>query len=195
MTTVIEGQRPGSGLAALPPGPALATRPPGRGIEPDQQRMTAVGIRPGSPADTPAVTAMVSRCSPETLFHRFHGPARGTELTLAHLHQPGMAVYLAWTGPRCVAAGVLGFDDAGVGHLGVLVEDAWQRRGVGARLTRALVTHARDGGVARLHADVLVADSFLLPLLRRLGALTVSTSTGAHSVDVSLAPPASRRGS
>lgn len=149
--------------------------------------MSRVAIRRASAADTPAVMAMISRCSRETLVHRFHGPARGAELTRDQLMRPGMVGYLAWAGMRCVALGVLGFD----GHLGVLVEDAWQRRGVGSCLTRTLVAHARDHGVRILHADVLVEDSFLLRLLRKVGPLWASTSHGTHSVDISLssAPP------
>lgn len=185
MTSVIAGQRSGNQAAIWPAGRAL--------VGPDGSR---VRIRRASASDLPAVMTMVSRCSGDTLFHRFHGPALGAELTRDQLVRPGMIVYLAWTRQRCVAVAVLGFDDRGVGHLGVLVEDAWQRHGVGSRLTRALVAQAREDGVRILHADVLVEDSFLLPLLRRMGPVSLSTAMGTHSVDISLSSaPVSCNGS
>ena len=131
---------------------------------------------------------MLTRCSPETLFRRFHGPARAAELTRAQLQSERAIVYSAWTGRRCVGLGVLALDDAGTGHLGILVEDEWQRRSVGRGLTGAVVAHARSDGIDRLHADVLVEATFIVPMLRRLGAVSVSTSMGTHSVDISLTP-------
>jgi GNAT superfamily N-acetyltransferase len=57
----------------------------------------------------------------------------------------------------------------GLPELGVLVEDAWQRRGLGAALVDALVRRARERGVVRLVASVLPGrEGVLTGLDRRL---------------------------
>ena len=57
-------------------------------------------------------------------------------------------------------------------HIGVLVEDAWQRCGVGAALVCAAVAHARRLGLTHLHADVLAVE---LPYGRKR-ALEIATT-------------------
>ncbi|MFD0331455.1 GNAT family N-acetyltransferase [Streptacidiphilus monticola] len=56
-------------------------------------------------------------------------------------------------------------DDAG--ELGVLVADAWQRRGVGRALTTALLERARDRGLKRFGVLVLPGRTRLLASLSR----------------------------
>ncbi|HEV7651567.1 MAG TPA: GNAT family N-acetyltransferase [Actinophytocola sp.] len=58
----------------------------------------------------------------------------------------GELVGLASTGPVP--------DEPAVRELGVLVEDAWQRRGVGRLLTAALFARARSAGVRRIRLEL-----------------------------------------
>jgi GNAT superfamily N-acetyltransferase len=44
----------------------------------------------------------------------------------------------------------------------VLVEDAWQHRGIGTQLTASLLDSARAKGVSIVHADVLSDDRHIL---------------------------------
>ncbi|HWC39308.1 MAG TPA: GNAT family N-acetyltransferase, partial [Acidimicrobiales bacterium] len=140
--------------------------------------------------DTPAVVAMVGRCSQRTLFHRFHGPTDGVAYTRRLFEDlPRHDTLMAWNGLVCVGFATLACDEEGVGHLGVLVEDVWQRRRVGTRLTAALVDGAVARGVSTLRADVLTGDRFILDLLRPIGPSAVSFDLGSFSglVDLSRA--------
>ena len=83
---------------------------------------------------------------------------------------------------------------AGNVHVGVLVEDAWQRRGVGKRIFSALTDMARATLVTELHADVLGEDGFVLPLLAEAGGLHVSLASGVYSVRVDIRCRSASRG-
>ncbi len=138
--------------------------------------------------DTDAVLAMLARCSRESLYHRFHGYTDGVAYTRALLQgRPYDQILLAWHLDDCIGVATISRDEHGSGHLGVLIEDRWQRRGVGTRLIRALVDIARSSGLTRLHADVLGEDEFILRTLRPIGRLTVAIALGTFSVDVDLA--------
>jgi GNAT superfamily N-acetyltransferase len=165
MTSVIEVQAP----SALPPGVSEVTV-----------------LRAAGP-DAAAVLAMLGRCSRASLFHRFHGFSDGAAYFTALLRdQPAGQTLLAWSGSACVGVGTLGVGATGIVDLGVLVEDAWQRRGIGTRLMTSLLDGARAGGVTAVHADVLADDVFMLGVLRRAGPLRVSIESGSFSVDVDL---------
>ena len=105
---------------------------------------------------------MLGRCSSMTLYHRFHGITDGVAYARHVLaNADGHDSYLAWSEDRCVGVGSLhvGEDQA---EIGVLVEDSWQRRGVGTALLAALVGRARRCDLSSLRADVL-GGKFLHP--------------------------------
>ena len=139
-------------------------------------------IRAAAPAEEDAALAMVRRCSSKTLFHRFHGYVDAAGHFSRHWDGSTEAIFLAWQGHTCVAISELAAD----AHLGLLVEDRWQRRGVGTRLLRAVVDEARVRSFEVLHADVLTEDAFLMGALRRIGPLTVSYDADGLSVDVKI---------
>ncbi|MGD0560642.1 MAG: GNAT family N-acetyltransferase, partial [Streptosporangiaceae bacterium] len=125
-----------------------------------------VAVLPPAAPDTEALLAMVGRCSRASLFHRFHGFTDGVAYFSALLRdRPDDKTLLAWSGSTCVAVGTLGVDSAGLLELGVLVEDAWQRRGIGTRLITSLLDDAHTKGVTTVHADVLADDEFILRAL------------------------------
>jgi GNAT superfamily N-acetyltransferase len=147
-----------------------------------------VWLAPAAATDTAAVLAMLSRCSRQSLYHRFHGYTDGVAYTRSLLSQGRSDDnLLAWNGSTCIGMATTGCDERGAAHLGVLVEDRWQRQGVGTRFIRALTEAARSRGVTRIHADVLGEDQFLLRTLRRVGPLKVAIDLGTFSVDVDLA--------
>jgi len=51
----------------------------------------------------------------------------------------------------------------------LVVADAWQGRGVGYRLMRALMRFAREGGLTHMHGLVLASNHKMLELMRALG--------------------------
>lgn len=138
-------------------------------------------------SDTEAVVTMLARCSRATLFRRFHGLTDGVAYFERLLRDgPLDHTLLAWHGSACVGVATLGSGASGTVELGVLLEDAWQRRGVGTRLVASLLERARGKGVTTLHADVLGDDLFILRALRRIGPLTVATECGTLSIDIDL---------
>ena len=58
---------------------------------------------------------------------------------------------------------------AGVAEIAVVVEDAWQGRGLGGVLLDALLTAAEARGIRRFTADVLAENRPMLRLIARLG--------------------------
>jgi GNAT superfamily N-acetyltransferase len=155
------------------------TAPPGGVAE-----VTVLGA---AVSDTEAVLAMLRRCSRASLYHRFHGFSDGVAYFAALLRdRPAGQTLLAWSRSACVGVATLGVGATGIVDLGVLVEDAWQRRGIGTRLMTSLLDGARARGVTAVHADVLVDDEFILQTLRRIGPLRASMESGSFSVGIDL---------
>ena len=141
-------------------------------------------VRTLTPSDMQAVSEMTARCSRHTIYHRFHGFIDLPTYLGALLASEQKSV-LAWWGGCCVGLASLGPGPRGH-ELAVLVEDAWQRQGVGGAMCEALVDLARGQGVGLLHADVLFEDVFLLGVLARYGRLQVELEYGDYSVAIHL---------
>jgi hypothetical protein len=60
-------------------------------------------------------------------------------------------------------------DELGSAELAVLIEDIWQRCGLGARLVKMLVAHADQNGIGKLKAAVHASQAWVLPVLGRYG--------------------------
>ena len=135
--------------------------------------------------DDGAVAGMLRRCSAATLRHRFHGFTDGMAYLDGQL-KASEVVVIARHGAVCVGLGALAAGGSGPCELGVVVEDAWQRHGVGTRLVAALVAEARRRGITQIRADVLGEDAFIAGLLRRVGPVTAHVDRGTITVDVQL---------
>jgi GNAT superfamily N-acetyltransferase len=146
-----------------------------------------VTLRWAAPSNTEAALAMLTRCSQASLFHRFHGFTDGVAYTHA-LFRDQMAgdTLVAWHRSRCVGLATACVGSDRIADLGILVEDAWQRQGIGTRLLRSLLEKARAVGVTTVHADVLGDDRFIVQALRRIGPASVSVHCGTFSVDMDL---------
>lgn len=168
MTTVITDQRP----SYREPGPVV--------------------LAAMADGDDGAVAGMLRRCSAATLRHRFHGFTDGMTYLNRQL-KAAEVVVIARHGALCVGLGVLAANGSGPWELGVVVEDAWQRHGVGTRLLAALVAEAKRRQVTEIRADVLSEDAFIVGLLRRTGPVTVHVDRETITVDVRLTdvPPGS----
>ncbi|GAA3735657.1 GNAT family N-acetyltransferase [Streptomyces tremellae] len=94
-----------------------------------------------------AAVALHGRCSEDTLRMRYHGPMGDADGYLGHLLSPRFGRTLGAYTPtgRLVGLGHLLWDGEEA-EAALLVEDAWQRRGIGsALLTRLAVLAVRDG--------------------------------------------------
>jgi acyl-CoA hydrolase/RimJ/RimL family protein N-acetyltransferase len=85
---------------------------------------------------------------------------------------------------------------SGIGELGIVIADAWQRKGVGSALMRRMVEVGKANGLKGLRADVLAVNSAMIALLRDVGADEVPPPEGGV-VDVEFRfkdPPAQASG-
>lgn len=150
-------------------------------------------MRHAGPGDVEAAAGLHARCSVRTLEQRYRGPAADADAYLPHLLAPHFGQSLAaWSAPgRMVALGHTLWD-GDEAEVALLVEDAWQRRGVGAGLLRRLVSVAGRTGRTRVYAVAqppgtgmaAVMSSLGLPMDRRYenGAVVITAATVPVSV-------------
>ena len=69
-----------------------------------------------------------------------------------------------------------------LGEISLLVQDSWQRRGLGTALLRRLLTRAEQSGLAALVAHIAADNTALLRTLHQLGADTVQRDGSVASV-------------
>lgn len=130
---------------------------------------TALVVRAAGPGDKTGARAMHERCSPASLRLRYHGPVRDSDRYLDHLldGRHGRSLAVTDAEGRIVALGHLMWDD-GEAELAVLVEDAWQRRGLGQALLRRLAAMARTAGIGTVYAVTHASNAGLIAAMRRL---------------------------
>lgn len=158
----------------------------------------AVAIRPIRPGDVTALAAMFGRCSPPTRHHRFHAPV--TAIPAAYLRRcldggpdgqrasvaepltgPPGVVALASAGPVPGAPGVY--------EVGLLVEDAWQRQGVGRALYAGILAGARREGADRIRLQLCRVRPSLIAYVFEHARVVASESAGCD-VTLDVAVPA-----
>ena len=131
-------------------------------------------VRSARPDDQLAILRMHARCSIETLRRRFLSPTPVLHSALIHhliADSTGEAEALVvCAGNEIVAVGTIAFHGQARAELALLVQDAWQNRGVGAALATALLEVAESHGVRELTADVLADNVPMRRLIQRLDA-------------------------
>ena len=114
-------------------------------------------LRAAVPDDLPALGAMTERCSFATLYRRFHG-ATGSplrrELARTATGAVGHRSFVAVAGGEVHGVATLARSRSGDVEVAFLVEDGWQRRGLGRALAGRLLGEARRWGATRLVATV-----------------------------------------
>jgi GNAT superfamily N-acetyltransferase len=157
----------------------LAIRAPARPPSTDRILLlrdgSEVRMRPAGVPDAPLVAALHARCAPESRRSRFLSPtprlAPGQlDGLLGGDSGTGQAL-LAVTADGGSAVGIANLDreGPGCGRFAVLVEDAWQRRGLGTALLRRVADLAAEQGVAELTGVARHDDLGVTRLLRRAG--------------------------
>jgi len=156
----------------------------------------AVTIRPIRPDDVGMESEFISRLSPQTRHFRFFGALR--ELPAAELvrlcsvdGRYSMA-YVATVRrlDRELEIGVSRYaanDQSGVREIAVTVADEWQRKGLGAALTRTLIEQARSIGVKRLYSIELADNVAMQRLAKDLGMSAARDPNDPQQVVHSLA--------
>jgi GNAT superfamily N-acetyltransferase len=142
-------------------------------------------IRRAEPHDRQALVAMLARCTAETRYRRFLGPVSSMPepyLTEAVEGVNGHFALVAEAEARLVALASYTAVGDGAAELGILVEDDFQRRGLGTALLAKLIEQAAAAGLQALTATVLGAQPWLLRALRAYGPLDVSFGIGVFDV-------------
>ncbi len=117
---------------------------------------TALVVRPSSVRDLAAVAQLHARCSARTLLNRYRSGGRPPAIAAldAALREP-LGVVAVRADGTAVAVGTL-HRDRGHHHrcaeIGVLVEDGWQRLGIGTELVTHLAGVAQVAGYSELIA-------------------------------------------
>jgi ribosomal protein S18 acetylase RimI-like enzyme len=133
-----------------------------------------------------ALIAMHGRCSAETLLRRYRVPTPRVSPRLARsLLEPADGLSLVMTsGQQVVAVGMLAWGSAGP-ELGLMVEDRWQRHGLGTRLLRRLAVEAASRGVTSLVCHAQPDNHAVLATVRRAGLRAhVSMADGAARYEI-----------
>jgi GNAT superfamily N-acetyltransferase len=131
----------------------------------------AVAIRQASPDDLPAIGEFFAALSAYTRYLRFFGPVTpGAALLRTLAGIPDSIDALLAVRGSLIVGHAMAVDrtearGARVTDIGVVVHDAWQGRGVGSALMRALVTGAQTRGVTTLEMDVLDGNRRVLAMI------------------------------
>lgn len=152
-------------------------------------------LRPARPDDLQRLGEMLERCSPETLYRRFHGTTH--EPMRREMHRVAAPAThdrrRSWVATSYDGAvrgtGTLAWRDDGTPEIALLVEDAWFRRGIGRGLLDRLAGDARRSGaeaiVAWVQGDNLRAVKFLRATAP--GA-RIAFDSGELAITISLTP-------
>jgi ribosomal protein S18 acetylase RimI-like enzyme len=131
----------------------------------------AAVIRPAHAADEAALGDFFAALSPHSRYLRFFGPVTPGPALLRRLcgGAEGVDAVVAVRGGliigHAMAADQAGPHGSRVTDIGVVVADAWQGRGVGAALMRALVTGAQARGLTSMTMDVLHGNQRVLAMI------------------------------
>ncbi|MFI1304388.1 GNAT family N-acetyltransferase [Streptomyces sioyaensis] len=129
-----------------------------------------ITIRRADTSDLAAAREMHDRCSPRTLALRYHGPVGDADRYLGHLLSPrfGRTLAVETASGRLVALGHLLWDGDET-EVALLVEDAWQQRGIGAELLRRLAGMAAETGCESVYAITQASNTGMVAAMRGLG--------------------------
>jgi ribosomal protein S18 acetylase RimI-like enzyme len=131
----------------------------------------AAAIRPTHPADLPALSDFFAGLSAQSRYLRFFAPVTPVPALLERLCGGVSAVDAvvaiaggAIIGHAMAADRTISTGDR-VADIGVVVADAWQGRGIGSALVRALVARAQARGVTSVVMDVLSGNRQVMAMI------------------------------
>lgn len=128
-----------------------------------------ITVRRADRGDLAAARAMHDRCSQRTLGLRYHGPVQDADRYLDHLLSPrfGRTLAVQTASGKLVALGHLLWDGDET-EVALLVEDDWQRRGIGSELLGRLVALAVEAGCDSVYAVTQSHNTGMVAAMRAL---------------------------
>ena len=157
-------------------------------------------VRLATFADTASLMRMHQRCSADSVYRRYAAPlARIDERFARRLLLAGGGALVAVVEDEVVAIASVSTCEAGVVEVSILVEDGWQRRGLGSQLLSAASRVARGHGASdvvlrsRTHNPALMSLAFASGLRARikLDGDTVVVTVGVDGLKPLTMVPAS----
>ncbi|AXG76690.1 GNAT family N-acetyltransferase [Streptomyces paludis] len=129
-----------------------------------------ITVRRADSDDLEAALALHGRCSDRTLGLRYHGPAADADRYLDHLLSPrfGRTLTVQTASGRLIALGHLLWDGDET-EVALIVEDAWQRRGIGSELLGRLVALAVEARCGSVYAVTQASNTGMVATMRDLG--------------------------
>ncbi|GGS97757.1 hypothetical protein GCM10010254_17070 [Streptomyces chromofuscus] len=129
----------------------------------------AITVRRADTDDVRAAKEMHGRCSARTLSMRYHGPVGDADRYLNHLLSPrfGRTLAVQTASGRIVGLGHLLWDGDET-EVALLVEDEWQRRGIGTELLGRLVAMAAEAGCESVYAVTQASNTGMVAAMRGL---------------------------
>ena len=122
--------------------------------------------------------AFVHGLSTQSSYLRFHGSIKDlSKKDLKKFTEPDSRNAVALI---VVHSGESGEEEIGVARyvidpdradceFAIVVADAWQKRGIGTRLMKALISHLQVSGVKQISGSVLQSNSVMLKFIKKLG--------------------------
>ncbi len=154
-----------------------------------------ITVRRADEDDLSAATAMHERCSPRALSMRYHGPVGDADRYLKHLLSPrfGRTLAAQTASGRLVGLGHLLWDGDET-EIALLIEDDWQRRGIGSELLRRLVAMAVETGCENVYAVTQSSNTGMVAAMRGLGLpLDYQIEEGTLVITAGLEPMSAKR--
>jgi GNAT superfamily N-acetyltransferase len=152
-------------------------------------------LRPLEPEDGQLLVRLFYRLSPESVYKRFLSPIpdpyRPQMRRLLEIDHRDREALAAISDGEVVAVVRYARDTQhpAVADIAIVVEDGWQRKGLGGLLIRRLAAVARRRGIGAFHATMLGDNRPAMRLLRGLSAAArFHWSTGELEADVPLRP-------
>jgi GNAT superfamily N-acetyltransferase len=163
---------------------------------------TAVTLRPIRPDDAPRLQAFHTRLSPQTIYLRWlaaHPVLTDTEAaSLSNLDYTSRMAFVATRPAADGAEHIIGVSRYAVAaperpdevEAAIVVEDAYQGRGLGTHLLRRLWAYARAQGIRYWVAEINAENAPMMKFIQR-GTLPTTRrfEGGSWQVKIDIAPP------
>lgn len=146
-------------------------------------------LRASRGGDLESLGAFIARCSPETLYRRFHGTgprAIDRELSRIATSTDNHRSWVVVDEGEVRGTASLARSRSGAAEMSVVVEDRWFRRGIGRALIGAIKAHAELAGLETITAMVQADNERAVRFIRAVAPGSTIRFVGGAELEVDL---------